>query len=127
MIQQLAKSVFVATDDEALQPAGDKNQSLQGTKNLFAPSQHSRPMAGALIELFLVRKIVPMDAGAGVVFKVVAVVEKQDVVKSTIVAGGAAGVLVFALEPAEAEAEQVAGDVGGEKEFWGERGDGGPE
>ena len=84
-------------------------------------------MAGAGVEFVLVGQVVPVDAGVGVVFDVVAIVEEKEVIEAAIVAGGAAGVLVFALEPAESEAKEITGNVGGEEKFWGGCGDGGPE
>src|SRR5258706_8985596 len=73
-------------------------------------------MTGTLVELLLLRKLVPMQAGMGVMLEMVAVVEEEEVVEAAIVAGGAAGMFVAALQPAKAEAEEVGGDVATKKE-----------
>ena len=49
---------------------------------------------------------------------VVAIIKEEEVVEAAVVAGGAAGVLVAALKPAEVEAGEIAGEVGSEEEFW---------
>src|SRR5687767_9005288 len=105
-------------DYKALQERRHQYQALQTAENSFDLAEERRPAAGALVEPCLLRQLMPVHAGAGVVLDVVAVIEEQQVVEVAVMAGGAAGVLVAALEPAEAEAQEIAGDVGGEEKLW---------
>ena len=59
-----------------------------------------------------------MRGRMGVVLDMVAIVQKQRLVQPAVVAGGPAGVFKMPLEKTEAQAEQVAGNINREKEFW---------
>src|SRR6185436_4766013 len=126
-LEQFAEGFFVFLKDEALQERRDQDQSLEGAEDLFDPAEDSGPGTGAGVELFILREIVPVSAGVGVMFEVVAVVEEEEIVESAVVTGGAAGVLKVPLEPAETEAGEVGGGVSGEEEFWGGCGEERPE
>ena len=67
-----------------------------------------------------------MRARPGVVLEMIAVIEEEEVVKAAVVAGRAAGMLVAALQPAEAEADEITGDVSGEEQTRGECGNENP-
>src|SRR5262249_60216035 len=81
------------------------------------PAQHGRRAAGPAAGPGRVGQQRPVQARPGVVLGVVAVVEEQEVIEGAVVADGAAArVLVVAVQGAQTQAEEVAGDVGGQEE-----------
>src|SRR5688572_12904447 len=111
----------MAIDDEGLQSLGLQHYLFESAENscAFEPPQHGRVTTGALISFSVRCQLAPVDGGICVVLDVVAVVEEEEVVEGTVVAGSAANVLVFALEPAEDEAGEVGGDVSDQEELGG--------
>ena len=83
-----------------------RSRSSPSSDSSVQPAQHRGPAARSARRVGLRGSRVQCVAGLGVVLDVVAVVEEQQVVQQAVVADRAAGVLVVAVQPAQAQAQR---------------------
>src|SRR6185295_6016416 len=65
-LEQFAEGFFVFLKHEALEERRDQDESFEGAEDLLDPAEDSGPGTRAGVELFILREIVPVSAGVGV-------------------------------------------------------------
>ena len=118
----------MSAQDETLQHARMQDDSFQAVEaEPFQPPERRRPAADSRARRAISRQTIPGNAGVRMMLDVVTVVEQQQVVHRSVVARGAAGMLVMAVERAEGEAAEIPGQVGSQEERRRSAGDRRPE
>src|SRR4030095_2708094 len=116
--QHLGEGNCMNAQDKSLQESRSANQFLQAIQaSQFHPAQYSRPLAnirfGCLPSL---RQCSPVAAWSSVMFDVVAIVEEDPIVESTVVTHRAPGVFEAPMNLAESEAHEPCRQINGQQE-----------
>ena len=110
--QQGAEGSLVRPQQITLQCRGAQHTSFEKLEvDSFEPSKNSRPPAGVRRGARVVRQLRPVRSWPEVMLDVVAVIEEGKIVEQAIVADRATRVFEAAMEVADRETDDVAGDI----------------